>query len=85
MKKNVDEFNAAEENQNTKRKTELDVNLIHSYIEVKLHYMKIDHRKWNNCRRLNSIHMKSEQKTFVEYRFYCKYSFYIVIKWHIVL
>ena len=30
--KDVDEFNEAEENQNTKRKTELDVNLIHSYI-----------------------------------------------------
>ena len=28
----VDEFNETEENQNTKRKTELDVNLIHSYI-----------------------------------------------------
>ena len=27
-----DEFNESEENQNTKRKTELDVNLIHSYI-----------------------------------------------------
>ena len=30
--KDVDEFNESEENQNTKRKTELDVNLIHSYI-----------------------------------------------------
>ncbi len=30
--KDVDEFNETEENQNTKRKTELDVNLIHSYI-----------------------------------------------------
>ena len=30
--KDIDEFNEAEENQNTKRKTELDVNLIHSYI-----------------------------------------------------
>ena len=30
--KDVDEFNEAEENQNTKRKTELDVNLIHSHI-----------------------------------------------------
>ena len=30
--KDVDELNEAEENQNTKRKTELDVNLIHSYI-----------------------------------------------------
>ena len=28
----VDEFNEVEENQNTKRKTELNVNLIHSYI-----------------------------------------------------
>ena len=37
--KDVDEFNEAEENQNTKRKTELDVNLIHSYIatEAVLH------------------------------------------------
>ena len=30
--KDVDEFNESEENQNTKRKTELDVNLIHFYI-----------------------------------------------------
>ena len=30
--KDVDEFNETEENQNTNRKTELDVNLIHSYI-----------------------------------------------------
>ena len=30
--KDADEFNEAEENENTKRKTELDVNLIHSYI-----------------------------------------------------
>ena len=30
--KDVDEFNEAEENQNTKRKTELDVNFIYSYI-----------------------------------------------------
>ena len=30
--KDVDEFSEAEENQNTKRKTELDVNLIYSYI-----------------------------------------------------
>ena len=30
--RDVDEFNEAEENQNTERKTELDVNLIHSYI-----------------------------------------------------
>ena len=30
--KDIDEFNEAEENQNTKRKTKLDVNLIHSYI-----------------------------------------------------
>ncbi|CAB4026989.1 zinc finger MYM-type 2-like [Paramuricea clavata] len=30
--KDVDEFNETEENQNTKRKTELDVNFIHSYI-----------------------------------------------------
>ena len=30
--KDADEFNESEENQNTKRKTELDVNLIHSYI-----------------------------------------------------
>ena len=30
--KDVDEFNETVENQNTKRKTELDVNLIHSYI-----------------------------------------------------
>mgnify|MGYP002804725060 FL=1 len=30
--RDIDEFNEAEENQNTKRKTELDVNLIHFYI-----------------------------------------------------
>ena len=30
--KDVDEFNETEESQNTKRKTELDVSLIHSYI-----------------------------------------------------
>ena len=30
--KDVDELNEAEENQNTKRKTELDVNLIYPYI-----------------------------------------------------
>ena len=30
--KDIDKFNEAEENQNTKRKTELDINLIHSYI-----------------------------------------------------
>ena len=30
--KDVDEFNESEENQSTKRKTELDVNLIHFYI-----------------------------------------------------
>ncbi len=30
--KDVDEFNETEENQNTKRKTELEVNLIHFYI-----------------------------------------------------
>ena len=72
-KKDGDEFNEAEENQNTKRKTELDVNLFHSYIasEAALHV---------NSPHLNSIHRKSELKTFVEYRFYCKYSFYIVIK-----
>ena len=28
----VEKFNESEENQNTKRKTELDVSLIHSYI-----------------------------------------------------
>ena len=51
--KDVDEFNEAEENQNTKRKTELDVNLIHTYIaaEAVLHVM--DHREWKNCRRKN--------------------------------
>ena len=38
-KKDVDEFNEVDENQNTKRKTELDVNLIHSYFasEAALH------------------------------------------------
>jgi hypothetical protein len=30
--KNVEEFNETEENQNTKRKTQVDVNLIDSYI-----------------------------------------------------
>ena len=37
--KDVDEFNELEENQNTKRKTELDVTLIHTYIaaEAVLH------------------------------------------------
>ncbi len=30
--KDVDEFIETEEKQNTKRKTELDINLIHSYI-----------------------------------------------------
>ena len=30
--KDVDELNEAEENQNTKRKPGLDVNLIHSYV-----------------------------------------------------
>ena len=36
--KNVDEFNEAEENQNTKRRIELDVNLIHSYIATEAVY-----------------------------------------------
>ena len=37
--KDVDEFNEAEQNQNTKRKTKVDDNLIHPYIasEAALH------------------------------------------------
>ena len=79
--KDVDEFNKAEENQNAKSKTELD----HSYIASDTACMSIDRREWKNCRRLNSRHRKCELKTFVDYRFYCKYSFYIVIKVHFLL
>ena len=48
--KDVDVFNETEENQNTKRKTEL-------ISQVKLEAMSIDRREWKNCRRLNSIHI----------------------------
>ena len=51
----IDEFNEAEENQNTKRKTELDVNLIHSYIATEA--VVNGHREWKNCRRQNLIHI----------------------------
>ena len=46
-----------EENQNTKRKTELDVNLIHSYIASEAGGLQIDRREWKNCGHLNSIHI----------------------------
>ena len=43
--KDVDEFNEAEGNQNTKRTTELDVNLIPSYIATEA--------VWKKCRCQN--------------------------------
>ena len=53
----VDEFNEAEENQNTKRKTELDVNLIPSYITIEAVSHVNKPPRMENCRRQNSIHI----------------------------
>ena len=55
--KDIDEFNEAEENQNTKRKTELDVDLIHSYIATEAVSHVNGPREWKNCRRQNLIHI----------------------------
>ena len=79
--KDIDEFYEAEENQDAKRKTELD----HSYIasEAALHVNRPPTMEELSPSELDT--QKREPKTFVEYRFYCKYSFYIVIKWHFLL
>ena len=79
--KDVDEFNEAEENQNTKRKTELDVNLIYSYIATEAVSHVNGLRAWKNVCRISFVAVR----TFVEYRLNCKYFSNIVIKWHFVL
>ena len=57
--KSTEEFNKTEENLNTKRKTELDVNLIDFRSQVKLDAMSKERRKWKKFRRLNLIHLNS--------------------------
>ena len=85
-KKDFDEFNEAEENQNTKRKTELDVNLIHSCIasEAALHVNRPQRMEELTPSELDTCTGKVNGKRLLSIVFTVN-TRYIFIKRHFVL